>query len=83
MYSGEYTGQAEVTTVKTHTKKIMIIEHIGIEGSRHVVVPKYHTLEQTWPRSSVAWQSIVAMTANFSACPVWIYTQSNIKNTMI
>ena len=26
---------------------------IGIEGTRPTVVPKYHTLEQTWPRRSV------------------------------
>ena len=33
-------------------KKIMIIEHIGIEGILDLVL-KYHTLEQTWPRNSV------------------------------
>jgi hypothetical protein len=30
----------------------MIIEHIGIEGTIDLV-PKYHTHEQSWPRSSV------------------------------
>ena len=30
---------------------IELYQHIGIEGI--YLVPKYHTLEQTWPRSSV------------------------------
>ena len=53
LYSPEKTW---VYNIKTHTKNIMIIEHIGIDISKVLdLVPKYHTLEQwqTWPRSSV------------------------------
>ena len=51
-------------------------------------VPKYHTLEPTWSRSSVG-RTLDLRTkgrgfesnqgqAHFSACPVWMYTQSDV-----
>ena len=63
----------------------MIIEHICIEGTIDLV-PKYHTLEQTWPHSSLHELAERHCTsnpkgrgfvshrdqANFSACPVLI-----------
>ena len=56
----------------------MIIEHIGIEGILDLVL-KYHTLEV--PKVAGSIPTVVRITFQLARCGLWIYTQSNIKNS--
>ena len=82
-----------VIITSKHTQKNIMTISTHLVSNVLDLVPKYHALEPTWPRSSVSraldWYpkgrgfDSPQCQANFSACPGWIYTQSNIKNIII